>query len=1027
MSKLQLFFGNYQKFPVYFVRKIGALFLLLAIFNSAFAQSVEIKGKILDEGSKLSVIGATIKVKGQPGGAVTNVDGDFRISAKSLPITLLVSNIGYKYQEIDVYEAEPVMIYLAEDQNRLSAVVVVGYGTQKRSDFTGSVSSIPTELKGLVVTSADKLLQGAISGVQVTQSTGQPGGGTSVRIRGGTSIIAGNEPLYVIDGFPVYNGDAITDAGVTSGPSINPLSSLNPADIESIDVLKDASATAIYGSRGANGVILITTKNSKKGQSSITYDAYYGVQRVINKIPMLNAQQWGYLKNDALKDSGKDPLYTQDQLDKLGVGTDWQSEAFTSAPIESHSISINSGNEKTRVLLSGNYFKQDGVIIHTGFNRYSGRLNLDQDVNKKFKIGLNLSGSVTHADVAPDGVVQNILGMVPVVPVRDANGEFTANSSYGSAVANPIATLTKQINETNTTRYLLNGFGEYKIIEGLTAKISLGTDIIKNFQNRYLPSTLYESSTGGNASIGSLSSLTWLNENTLSYKREFLKKHAIDVIVGNTQQKSVTEIVRAGASNFASDEFTYNNLGSGTVLVTPSSSGSEWSLKSYLARINYGFDNRYLLTLTARADGSSRFGKNNKWGTFPSAAFALNISNENFLKKIKQISSLKVRLSAGLTGNQEINPYQSVARLSYYPYVFGNTLVTGFAPGSFENSNLGWEKTTQYDLGTDLSLFSNRISLTADIYYKRTKDLLLEVPIPYSSGLESAFQNLGSVENKGIEIGLKTSNFVGKFDWSTSILFSANRNKVLSLGSGIDFFIPVNPATSTTPSGIVKVGEPLGSFYMYKFDGLFQEGDDFTNSPLANTKAGSQKFKDLNHDGKITQADDRTVVGNSDPLFLASLTNTFRYQNFDLVVFLQSSYGNKIFNRSAADYELGTGFTGAYATLLNRWTPTNTNTRIHRAVEDPSATLSDRYIEDGSYLRFKNISLGYTLPKKIAANLHLKNARIYVSAQNLITITNYTGYDPEVNRNGQAALNSGVDVGVYPGAKSILFGIVVTL
>lgn len=986
----------------------------------------KLEGTVVDQITNEPIIGASINIKGTTHGVQTDLDGKFYFqTGQKFPYTLIISFIGYKKKE-QIVDGSPVRIQLSADVQELTDVLIVGYGTQKKKDFTGSLSSIPTELKSLPVLSVDRLLQGGISGAQVTQSSGQPGAGTSVRIRGGTSIIAGNEPLYVIDGFPVYNGDGATDSGVTSGASINPLSSLNPSEIESIDVLKDASATAIYGSRGANGVILITTKRGKKSQLAVTYDAYYGIQKVISTIPMLNAEQWGYLKNDALKDSGKAPLYTQEQLDQLGEGTNWQDEAYTDAPIQSHTVSITSGTEQTRLLFSGNYFKQDGILINSGFDRYSGRLNIDHDLNQKFKLGLNLSGSKTHADVAPDGVVQNILAMVPVVPVRDANGEFTTNSSYGAAVANPIATMTKQINETSTTRFLFNGFGEYKIIEGLTAKISLGTDIIENKQNRYIPSTLYESPVGGSASKGSLSSLNWLNENTISYKKKVGEKHAFDILVGYTQQKTKSEIFRAGSSNFASDDFTYNNLASGTVITTPASSSSEWSLQSYLARINYGFDERYLFTFTARADGSSRFGKDNKWGTFPSAAFAWNISNESFLKDVAQISSLKLRLSAGLTGNQEINPYQSIARLSYYPYVFGNTLVTGFAPGSFENSNLGWETTKQYNLGVDLSLFNNRINFTGDIYYKKTEDLLLEVPIPYSSGLESAFQNLGSVENKGIELGLKTLNFVGEFEWTSNLIFSANRNKVLSLGNGIDFFIPVNPATSTTPSGIVKVGEPLGTFYMYKFDGLFQEGDDFTNSPLANTKAGSQKFKDLNNDGKITQADDRTVVGNSEPLFLASFTNTFRYKNFDLVIFVNSSYGNKIFNRSAADYELGTGFTGAYATLLDRWTPTNTNTNIHRAVEDPSATLSDRYVEDGSYIRFKNISLGYTLPKKVASVLSLSSARIYIAGQNLITLTNYSGYDPEVNRNGQSALNSGVDVGVYPGTKTVLAGLSVT-
>jgi len=1014
MTKLLLFFGTHKRFQNDFARRYGAVFLFAVFTNlSAFSQQIDIKGKVLEENTKATVIGATVKVKGQKLGTVTNANGDFNLNVKTLPTTLVVSVTGFKSQEIDVYEAEPTTIYLAEDQNRLSAVVVVGYGTQKRSDFTGSLSSIPAELKGLPVTSPDRLIQGAVSGAQVTQSSGQPGGGVSIRVRGGTSINAGNEPLYVIDGFPVYNGDASVDAGVTSGASINPLSSINPADIESIDVLKDASATAIYGSRGANGVILVTTKSGKKGSSTVTYDAYYGIQRVARKVALLNAAEWGALKNDALKDAGKSSFYTQDQLDQLGEGTDWQAAAFRDAPIQSHTISLSSGTEKTRILLSGNYFKQDGIIINTGFERYSGKLNLDHEINKKFKIGAYLNGSFTHADVAPSSTVPNILAMVPVISVRDANGNFTSNSSYGSTVANPIATLDEAINETNTIRFLLNSFGEYKIIEGLTAKVSLGTDIINNKQNKYTPSTLYESSPGGNASIGSLSTLNWLNENTLNYKKSFGSKHTLDILVGNTQQKSRTEAYIAGGSNFVSDAFTYNNIGSGTVLVNPSSSSSEWTLQSYLARLNYGFDERYLFTLTTRADGSSRFGKNNKWGTFPSAAFSWNVSNEKFLKGIKQISSLKFRLSAGLTGNQEIDPYKSLARLSNYQYSFANTLVNGFATSSFANPDLTWEKTAQYNLGFDLALFTNRIQLTSDIYYKKTSDLLLEVPVPYSSSLSSAFQNLGVVENKGIEVGLKTQNLTGKFEWTTNLIFSANRNKVLSLG-GADYFFVTDPASTTTlPTQIIKVGESVGSFYMYQTDGV-------------DAATGNQKYKDLNIDGKITQDADRAIVGSSQPKFLASITNTFRYKNFDLSVFLNSSYGNKIFNWTRANLELGTGYTGAVATLLNRWTATNTNTDMHKAIENPAVTISDRFVEDGSYIRLKNISLGYTFPKKLISKIKLKAARIYVSGSNLVTWTNYTGYDPEVNTNGQNSISSGMDRGAYPTAKSVIGGVSIT-
>jgi TonB-linked SusC/RagA family outer membrane protein len=1004
------------------MKKLLQIWLVFFLSLSAYAQDL-IKGVIHDDSGQ-TLPGATVVIKGTSTYAAADLNGEFSVKPpKELPFTLVVNMVGFQSQEVDVYEIfdEKLTIQLQLD-NILNEVVVVGYGEQKRSDFTGSVASIPTELKTLPVSSPERLLQGSVSGVQVIQSSGQPGGSVSIRVRGGTSITAGNEPLYVIDGFPIYNSETAADAGVTNGPKINPLANINPSDIESIDVLKDASATAIYGSRGANGVILITTKKGKYNETNFHYDSYYGVQQVVRKLPLLNAEQWGYLKNDALADSGKPPLYTQEQLDNLGKGTDWQNEAFTSAPIQNHTLSLTSGTDKSRFSVSGNYFSQDGVLRNTGFNRYSGRLNFDQEVTRKFRVAAFISGSITQAKVAPDAVVPGILQMPPVLPVRDENGQYVIKSTFETGLANPINTLQNQINNTNTRRFLMNGSGEYTIADGLVAKVLFGADLINNKQNRYMPSTVNEGLPGGIASIGTLSTTNWLNENTLTYKKKF-GDHTIDAIIGNTQQQSITETVVAGASNFVNDKLTFNDLGSGSVVSQPSSSYQKWVIQSYLARVNYGYKDRYFLTLTTRADGSSRFGKNNKWGTFPSAAIAWNATKEDFIKNIEAISLLKFRFSAGLTGNQEIPAYRSLARLGYLRYNFANTLVAGFSPVSFPNPDLGWERTTQYDFGVDAGVLNNRINVVTDLYYKRTNDLLLEVPTPYGSGLESAFMNYGSVENKGIELGINSINLTGDFQWTTSLIYSANRNKVLSLGPGVNEFVPIDPSNNPRPSGIVRVGEPLGSFYMYKTNGIFQDGEDFTLSPLQNTKAGSQKYQDVNGDGKITQAGDRTIVGNAQPLFLASLTNTFRYKGFDLTVFFQSSYGNKIFNNTRAELELGTGFTGASASLLNRWTPNNTNTDMHRAVEDPSPTLSDRFVEDGSYLRLKNLTFGYTLPTSVVTRAHLKSVRFYVSAQNWLTFTHYTGFDPEVSKNGQSALNSGIDNGIYPNSKSVMGGL----
>ncbi|GAB3431487.1 SusC/RagA family TonB-linked outer membrane protein [Niabella aquatica] len=978
--------------------------------NPATINSV-LEGTVTDETTGLPLEGANIIIEGVTNQTTTNAKGQFILrTGQKFPYNIIITFVGYEKQVV-VANGSPVAVRLKPTGSNLDDVVVVGYGTQKRKDFTGSLASVPSTLKEQLTSSPERLLQGSVTGVQVTQANGQPGASVSIRIRGGTSINAGNEPLYVIDGLPVYNSDETVNAGVSNGTSINPLALINPSDIESIDVLKDASATAIYGSRGANGVVIITTKNGSRGGYQIEYNGSYGVQQVSKTIDMLNGRQWGELKNDALQGAGKSPLYTRAQLDSLGVGTDWQAAVFRKASIQNHSVSLSAGNERSRILLSGSYLNQDGIIINTGFERYSLRLNTDYNLSEKFKVGANVSYGYTKAVLAPGNIVYNTLAMVPVVPVRDGEGNFTESSAFGSTISNPIATLTLQTNSTNTGRLLTNTFAEYSLFKGLTIRSSFGTDIINNKQNYYLPSELYESAVGGRASVGSLSTINWINENTLNYKTTFNRAHNLEVLVGNTQQKSATEIFAANASNFVTDAYTYNNLGAASVFLAPASNKIEWALKSYLARANYGYDNRYLLTLTARADGSSRFGKNNKWGTFPSAAFAWNIGNEKFFEDINSISALKLRASAGVTGNQEIEAYRSLARLSNYQYSFANTVVNGLATSSFANPDLTWEKTSQYNLGIDVEFFSGRIQLTTDLYYKRTSDLLLEVPVPYSSSLVSAFQNLGIVRNKGLEINARTINTNGAFKWASNILFSLNRNKILSLGGDADYFFITDPGAPTLlPTQIIKVGESVGAFYMYQADGV-------------NPETGLQKYKDQNDDGNITADYDRVIAGSSQPKFLASLLNTFSYKGFDLSIFLNASYGNRVFNWTRANLELGTGYTGAVATLLDRWTPINTITNMHKAIENPSVTISDRFLEDASFLRVKNITLGYSIPQSVLSKIRFKSTRVFVQANNLTTWTKYTGYDPEVNTNEQNSLSTGIDRSAYPNAQSFVAGL----
>lgn len=1000
-------------------------FVLKAQENQPIINSTLV-GQVLDAKTKEVLPGVLIQIKGTTHKVATDDKGRFNFkTGQKFPYTLIISYIGYERIELNV-TGSPVEVLLKEISNNLNDVVVVGYGTQRRKDVTGSVSSLKLEeVKGQPVSSPERLLQGSIPGVQVTQSTGQPGGGVSVQVRGSASLTAGSQPLYVIDGFPFYNDEKLADAGVSNGPKINLLSAINPGDIESIDVLKDASSTAIYGSRGANGVIIINTKKGTAGKSSINFDSYYGSQKVVKTLPLLNAAEWGALRNDALINAGKAPYYTQTQIDALGTGTDWQAAAFRTAPVQSHNISVLTGSEKTKFALSGNYFKQEGVLQNTDFNRYSGRLNVEHQYNERLKIVSYIAGSNSKAQIAPQAVVPNLLLMSPAVPLYNPDGSFYLKSPFEGAYGNPINTLYHQLNETRTNLVLGNASADYRIIEGLQAKVSAGILIVDNKQNRYLPSTVYEGTgVSGLGQVGSLFTTRWLNENTLSYTKKINEIHNLNALIGFTQEAAVTKGAIAAAAGFASDGTSFNDLSSGITSQTPSSSSYATALNSFLARVNYGYANKYLLTLTLRADGSSRFSDGHQWGTFPSAAIAWNVTEESFLKDHHYISNLKLRFSAGLTGNQEIPAYQSFARETFYRYNFNGNNVSGFAPGTNANPNLTWEKTAQYNLGIDLSLFNSRISLVSDVYYKKTRDLLYNITVPATSGLldfstlqSQIYQNIGAVENKGFELGINTKNLVGDFKWGTNVIFAVNRNKVLSLDK-VNQIIP----DSSLPS-IAAVGYPIGSFIVYKTNGLIPAGTPPGKAltPSSNKVAGGQQYVDKNGDGVITQAGDRFIISNQ-PLFTGGITNNFSFRGFDLSVFFQTSYGNKLYNQNRGTLELGTGYTNAPRTLLNRYSTSNTNTDVHSAYTDPAVTIADRFIENASYLRLKNLSLGYTLPQKVLNKARLRNLRFYVSAQNLWTWTNYTGYDPEANFNGQSAINSGVDNGVYPNSKTIMAG-----
>ena len=993
----------------------------------------KITGKVTDEKNE-PIIGANVVVKGSTTGTITDMDGNFTLEVPD-QATLLVSYIGYTPKEVAVKNQNNLSIMMIEDSKTIDEVVVIGYGSVKKSNLTGAVSSVKTtEIQQTPMTSIDQGLVGRASGVQVTQTSGMPGAVASIRVRGSSSLQGGNEPLYVIDGFPVYSG---TGFGSTGGNTqISGLSTVNPSDIESIEILKDASATAIYGARAANGVVLITTKSGKKGRDIITFESSFGVQNVAKTIDVMNAQEYAALVNEAYTNDGLDAPYNTTQLGeiaKLGNGTNWQDEIFRPAMIQSYQLTFSGGDNKTTYAISGGYFDQKGVIINSDFKRYSLRLNFDRQIFNTLKVGTHMSGTHTISRTSAtdvggrDGVVNGALKMNPIQSVyaNEETGEYTPTNDPGLLIPNPVATAKEEIYNNATTRVLGDVYAEWEFLKDLKLKVSLGMDIMYLKQNKYTPSNIYQSLGIASAKVGVNRSINWLNENILTWNKTFKDIHSLNILGGFTIQRNNVESVTGASSNFVNDVMKYNNLGAGSIYDKPESSATQWSLMSYLARINYSLYDRYLFSVNGRVDGSSRFCGNNKYGFFPSGSVAWRISEEGFMEPVKAvISNLKLRTSYGFTGNTEIGVYESLATLGSNSWTIGNQLVSGFYPNRIPNPDLKWEKTGQFDIGFDLGLFNNRLRLTADYYYKKTTDLLYNVAIPSASGYDSMLKNIGSVQNKGYELSIESDNLSGAFSWTTAFNISFNRNKVLELGG--ETYKDVGTYDDHLKTSDIRrliVGQPIGVFYGYRFDGIFQneaECAQQTSSPSP-IGVGLRRYKDLNGDGKIDATNDREILGDANPKFFGGMTNTFAYKGFELNVFLQYSYGNKIFNYNAMELESPTGGQNVYQDLVNRWTPTNPSNEYQKATTNRNNIVSDRFIEDGSFLKLKTVSLSYSFPKLNWK--HLGGLRLYVTGQNLLTWTKYRGYDPEVSYRGASTLEAGEDFGGYPQARTFMFGI----
>lgn len=1012
------------------------VFIMNALWGQA--QTIQVKGSVSAKNGE-PLIGATVLIVGTTNGTTVGVDGRFSISANVANPQLKVSFIGYETATVDVGNATDLKIVLTESST-LDEVVVVGYGTVKKSDLTGAVSSLKAEqLNPGANVSVDQMMQGRAAGVQITQSSSEPGGGLSIRVRGSSSINASNEPLYVIDGFPIDNsanltaGDATTFSQVNTGTNNtpkNPLNSLNPADIQSIEILKDASATAIYGARGANGVVLITTKKGTGEKMSVNYSAYYGSQKVVKKMDILTAPQYMKYMNDISADLGQKAIFSDSDIAAIGAGTDWQAQIFQTAPVMDHNLSLSGGTKKTSVFASLNYFNQEGIIKNTGINKYIGRINLESGISDKVKVGLNINASLIQDRNTIDGVNTNENGgplyaallSDPTEKIYDANGVLTV--SPNNTINNPVSLIQGVSSKNETNRTMGNAYISWEIMTGLSAKLNLGSDRQQSRRDIY-NSTLTRRGgpVKGAGDIATFNRNSQLAEYTMTYNKSLNKNNVFTVLGGITYQKFQTKLFGGSITGFPTDALGTDNFGLGnTNNDFLRSSHEENTLLSYLGRVNYNLLDKFLFTASIRADGSSRFGANNKFGYFPSFAFGYKLTEEGFLPQA--FDELKFRASWGQTGNQEIANYASQLTFGSGPSaVFNNTVTTSVIPQRIANPDLKWETTTQFNVGFDGSIYNGRLSGTIDYFHKKTTDLLFNLPLPRASGYSSILSNVGSVENKGFELFLSSVNMHKKdFKWTTSLNFSAIRNKVLDLGR-VDQIVAGDNQAIGGNTVIIKKGEPLASYYGYVVDGIYKTAEEVKASAEPNAKPGYPKIKDLNGDGRITTAD-QTVIGTPFPKFTFGIQNSLSYKAFKLDFFFQGQQGSDLLNINVIESIYPANFRRNAMTeiALNRWTTANPDTKWPSGINSNSyggSKVNSMVLQDASYVRLKNVQLAYQVPLKNTK--FFKSLRVYTTGQNLYTWTKYMGFDPEANSYGSS--NIRLDYSSYPLARMFLFGL----
>jgi TonB-dependent starch-binding outer membrane protein SusC len=1021
------------------------LFVLLLSFD-LFAQTVNIKGKVNDESGQ-PLPGTSVIVVGKAKGTTTDNNGNYELTVDAKE-TLSFSFVGYESQTIKIGNQKIINVQLLST-NTLDEVVVVGYGEVKKSDLTGAVSKLKyDESSDKPVTSIDQYIQGRTSGVQITQNTGAPGSGMSFLIRGASSVTGSSQPLFIVDGFPIESGNnTLTPNSFVSGdvsrsaPPTNPLAALNPNDIESIEILKDASSTAIYGSRGANGVVIITTKKGKSKKDQINYSFRFDHSSLQRKINMLNTEEFTKYANEARLNNGLDSAYRSVDLPAvLANNYNWQDLIYQDALSQEHQLSVSGGDERTQYMISGNYAKQVGIVKNSYFTRAGFRANVERKVTSRLKATANVSGTYntnlaaqqTNQNGSPSGsVVTGALTFRPLVVPFASDDESEPNLTVDN---NPLTIIENAKNLSTSQVILANMKAEYKILKDLTFLSTFGTNFNSAERNSFLPvGTGQGTQSNGYAYYGSSSNISYLAENTLSFNRQFKNKHRINAVAGYSYQKFFLKSFTMTATNFSSQLLGFDQFSLANATTIPTSFNQQNSLSSYIARVNYSIGNRYLFTATGRADGASRLPVGNKWAYFPSGAVGWNVHNEKFMKDIKAINELKIRASFGVTGNQNVGLYTPIERVNVQRAVVNGNIVSGLTQVNLANINARWEITKQWNAGFDLAVLKNKIKLGFEVYQRNTNDLIIALVTPTSSGFANYNGNNGSITNKGYEIDLKIAALDKELKWNIFANYSVNRNKITALGEGVQIFGENFYAQYQIQQPITTalIGYPVGSFFGYQLEGIYQTKEEIAASPkvTGTVLPGDFKYKDINGDGQITTAD-RTIIGNPNPDFTFGVTNDFNYKNFGLSIFFMGIVGQDVanMNRFTIDGMNYLTFSNIRKEAYeNRWTGPGTSNYYPapRGASSPSyTTFSDFLIEDASFVRLKNVTLSYGFPS--SRFKHFRISKIFVTGTNLATFTNYKGYDPEVNGspnpNTTNALNFGIDLGAIPQFRTFSAG-----